>query len=93
MYGDKEVSLCLVGNLCTSYEGYKYIGFARIDHFHIATVALNVFSEGECCAQVDVLLLREFSDSTHVMTTVSCINYERELAFAGCHCHSRTKKY
>ena len=56
MDGDKKVGLCPVGYLCTLIKFYEDVILTRVNHFHIATIALYIFAESKSRAQVDILL-------------------------------------
>ena len=55
MNRNKEISFGVVGYIGSSLQRDKYIRFARIDDFHVGTVALYKLTESQRHFQVDIL--------------------------------------
>ena len=81
MYADKHVGLIPVGNSGTLMQRDKHIRLTCIDDLHVRTVLLHITSKSQCHLQIDVLLIRVFSRSTCILTSVAGINHQRKWTF------------
>ena len=78
MHGDKQVGLVLVGDLRTTVEFHEPVGLTGIDHLHVRAVILYHPSEGKGELQRQVLLLRNGTEGSCVMSSVAGINHQRK---------------
>ena len=76
---EEEVGLVFVGDFGALPEVDEAVGGARIDHFHVGTVALDAFSEGQRVLQREVFLLRDFPHAACVPSAVSGIDDKHEF--------------
>ena len=74
MYGDEQISFGVIGNFSAPVQGDEYVPVPRIDNFYIRAVLLDLFAKFECYIQVDILLFRDFADSSRVVSAVSGID-------------------
>ena len=106
MHRDEQVGLVPVGNVGTSMQGNEYIRLTGIDDLHVRTVELHQPAKGQGHIQVDGLLLRQRADGSCIVSTMSCINDQRELlrlgsrsvacrfpGSNGCHHHQHHQTY
>ena len=76
--GDEQVCLCLVGNVSTLVQRNEDITSAGVDYIHVWQVLLDISAEGKSNVQVDVLLFRESTEGTGVMSAMPGINNKCE---------------
>ena len=81
---DKQIGLGLISYLGTTVQLYKLIGFAGINHFYVGTVLLNHTSEGQRKLQREVLLLRDSTHGTRIVTAMTGIDHQRKTIFTSC---------
>lgn len=80
MNRDKQIGLILIGNLCTTVQFDKSIGFAGINDLHTRTILFYHSSESQGIPQCQIFLLHfALADSTGVSTTMTGIDYQREI--------------
>ena len=92
MNGNKKVGFIVVGNLSTTVKLHETVCLTGIDHLYIWTVALDHLSESEGELQRQVLLLRNGSDGTCIISTVSRIDDQRELLIGSIDHHGSTEQ-
>ena len=73
----------MVGDIGPGMQRDEDIRLARVDDFHIRTVALHQPSEGQRHVQIDGLLLRNGPHGSRIMTAMTGIDDQRKL-LAGC---------
>ena len=78
--GYEEVGLGAVGYVGSFVQGDEYIGLAGVDHLDVRAVALHVTAKGECHVEVYVLFFRCGTECAGVVSAVSGVDDEGELA-------------
>lgn len=78
MYRYEEIGIRPVGDIGSFLQGYEHIRLTGVHHPDIWLVALHVSSESQRHRQVDVLFLRDGSQGSRVMSSVTSIDNERK---------------
>jgi hypothetical protein len=72
--GDEKIGFRVVCDFRPSCQRNEHIFAARINQFDIITVLFYQISYFQGNVQVDILLFRDFADSSRVVSAVSGIN-------------------
>ena len=75
---DEQICLCLVGSVSTLVQRNEDITSAGVDYIHVGQVLLDISAEGKGNVQVDVLLFRESTEGTGIMSAMPGINNKCE---------------
>ena len=77
---DEEVGLVLIGDVGTALQGQENVGLARVDDFHVGTVAFDKPPKGQRYVEIDGFLLGKGSHGSWVVTAVASIYHQHKLA-------------
>ena len=80
MDGDEKIRLGIVGYLRTTVKGNEDIAFARVDHLYVGTVIPDQLAQLQGHFQDDVLLFRDFTEGTGIVSSVSGIDDDDKLS-------------
>ena len=70
VYGDEQVGICLVGNLCPASQFHESVLVAGIHHLDDWVVLFYEVSQCQCYLKVDVLFLGNAANGTNIPASV-----------------------